>query len=115
MPFIDGAERPSSAVEIIQVALPWRVARLAFGVVDIDPLLADQNTTAPAAPGTLSGSGGAGVPSAGVSPTKKVKMSAAVDQLDETEVELLTTADIEAAYINFRQMLIQQWSKSLPW
>ena len=103
MPLTDGTDRPLSAVKTIQVALTWRVARLAFGLVDIDPLVVDPNVVMASTSGSLGGGGGAPDPSAGGSPTKKVKMSAAVDQLDETEVELLTTADIDAAYINFRE------------
>lgn len=43
------AEREFSAVEIIQVAILWRVARQAYGLLDIDPLIPqDTAVTGPA-------------------------------------------------------------------
>ena len=43
------AEREFSAVEIIQVAILWRVARQAHGLLDIDPLIPqDTAVTGPA-------------------------------------------------------------------
>lgn len=75
----------------------WRVARQAFGMDDIDPLVP------PAAPATASGS--ASSPKAEPSPRKKVKMNSAVDQLDETEVEILTNNEVEAAYRVHREAM----------
>lgn len=88
-------ERELYAVEIIQVALVWRIARRLFRLPDLDPLQTDEATTSSAAP---TAGGGVETP-----PTKKVKMSTALDQLDETEVELLATSAIDQAYRNFRE------------
>ena len=87
-------ERELSAVEIIHVALMWRVARQAYGLPDVDPLTAVETTTSPAARAAAA---------VEASPRKKVKMNAAVDQLDETEVELMSTTEVEVAYRNHRE------------
>ena len=88
-------ERALNAVEIIQAAIMWRVARQAYGLSDVDPLI-------PPAPAGASTTGNA-TPVVDPSPRKKVKMNNAVDQLDETEVELLSNNDVESAYRNHRE------------
>ena len=84
-------ERELYAVEIIQVALVWRAARKVFGLPDVDPLVEDPTVARPVTSNTEA-------PTA-----KKVKMSSAVDQLDESEVSLLSTADVDQAYRNYRE------------
>ena len=73
----------------------WRVSRQMFQLPDVDPLLVD----------VAQPMGAAGAPQAATnpSPKKKVKMSGIVDQLDDTEVELLSQAEIEAACRNHRE------------
>ena len=93
-------ERVLTAVEIIQIGLVWRISRQAYALPDIDPLLPDPATgpraaaAASALPASIHTTG---------SPTKRVKMSAAVDQLDESEVDLLDGSEIEQSYRNFRE------------
>lgn len=83
-----GNPRELSVVEAIQLALVWRVARQAFGMEDIDPL-ADLGS--PASPGTSS----AATPS--TTPGKKMKAASVLDQLDESEVPLLSQAQLDEA------------------
>ena len=93
-PSVDGgAERSMSAVEIIQVALMWRVARQCYNLHDVDPLL-DPPSPALVAPATTGPA---------VSPNKRVKMSTHVDQTDDTEVELISAADLDSAYRNYKE------------
>ena len=93
-------ERVLTAVEIIQIGLVWRISRQAYALPDIDPLLPDP-ATGPRAAAAASASP-ASIHTTG-SPTKRVKMSAAVDQLDESEVDLLDGSEIEQSYRNFRE------------
>ena len=95
-PDTDGnTDRALTAVELIQVALMWRVSRQAFRLEDLDPLTATGPTgstgSGPAAPATSS------------SPTKKIKVSSHADQLDDTELELLSAEEIDKAYANHRE------------
>ena len=95
------AERVLTAVEIIQIGLVWRITRQAYALPDIDPLLPE-----PSAHATGSTAARAAAPASirsGSSPTKRVKMSTAVDQLDESEVDLLDGNEVEQAYRNFRE------------
>ena len=81
-----GTERPLSAMETIQVALMWRVARQAMNLPDIDPLQDPVAMTAPAVGGAPR-----------TTPTKK--SSAVLDQMDDTEIELMTRMEIDQAHI----------------
>ena len=95
------AERVLTAVEIIQIGLVWRITRQAYALPDVDPLLPE-----PSAHATGSTAARAAAPAStrsGSSPTKRVKMSTAVDQLDESEVDLLDGNEVEQAYRNFRE------------
>lgn len=95
-PAVSGVEQPArtlTAVEIIQVAIMWRVARQAFGLPDIDPLITDPAAVASPAPKAIAASG-----------AKKVKVSAHADQRDETEVDMISQDDLEQLYRNFRQL-----------
>ena len=66
-PPVGGVEQPPmslTAVEIIQVAMMWRVARQAFGLPDLDPLVTDPTVVVHPAPKASAASG-----------LKKVKVS----------------------------------------
>ena len=90
-----GGARELTAVEILQAALMWRVARQAYGLDDIDPLVPVVPAAAAVAP--------AAAAQINPSPTKRVKMSGAIDQLDETEIELLSQTQLDQAYRNYRE------------
>ena len=95
-PAVSGVEQPPrslTAVEIIQVAIMWRVARQAFGLPDIDPLITDPAVVASPAPKAVAASG-----------AKKVKVSSHADQLDESEVDMISQEDLEQLYRNYRQL-----------
>ena len=85
-------ERSLTPVEAIQVGLVWRVSRQAMGLEDIDPM-AD-----PAATPTTTGVASAG------SSAKKVKTSSVLDQLDESEIELLSKAQLDEAFNNYQDI-----------
>ena len=98
LPLISGArpdppDRALSAVEIIQVALMWRIARLAYQLPDVNPLVeqAAGVSTTPVAATTAS-------------PAKKVKVANHADQLDDTELELISTEDLDQCYRNFKEV-----------
>ena len=76
-------------MEIIQA----RVARQAFSLQDVDPLV-------PVEPPAIPEAVAAG---AGDQQKKKVKMSAAVGQLDQTEVELISPSELEVCYRCYRE------------
>ena len=86
-------------VEAIQLALVWRVARQAFNLPDIDPLDPTPMPPAvtPTAPAPVAVTGGGKV---GGSPTKKVKTSTVVDQMDDTEFEILSNATLDQCFRN---------------
>lgn len=81
-------ERPLSAMETIQVALMWRVARQAMNLPDVDPLQ-DPIAVGPQQLGQAQKS----------SSTKKVKSSAVLDQMDDTEIDLMTRQEIDQAHL----------------
>lgn len=68
----------------------WRAARRACGLEDMDPL-AERAASPTGPPTTTAATGGLGA--------KKVKASNVVDQLDESEVDLLTRAELDTAYL----------------
>lgn len=88
-------DRELTSVEVIQMALMWRIARQLFGLDDVDIL----SPTPMIPPAVGAPPGGAG---AGASDRKKVKVSHHADQLDETEVDTMTQTEIEASYAQFR-------------
>ncbi|CAK9069170.1 unnamed protein product [Durusdinium trenchii] len=94
------AERVYAAVEIIQIGLVWRISRQAYALPDIDPLVPESAHVSSAAAAGFATP--ASIRTTG-SPTKRVKMSTAVDQLDESEVDLLDGSEIEQSYGNFRE------------
>eukprot|EP00439_Symbiodinium_sp_Y106_P061920 s6279_g9.t1 len=86
----DPPQRELTAVEIIQVGLMWRVARQAFGIQDVDPL----------APPSV-GDGAASIPAASASQgRKKIKANAVIDQMDESEIDVLNQSELDEAYQN---------------
>ena len=85
-----GDPRELSVVEAIQLALVWRVARQAYGMEDVDPL-ADLGSGSPSSP--AAGASVTSPPSA-----KRVKAASVIDQLDESDVPLLTQAQLDEAY-----------------
>ncbi|CAJ1365705.1 unnamed protein product [Effrenium voratum] len=90
----DPPPRELTAVEVIQMAVMWRVARLAFQLPDLDLLAPPQPVGAAVA-----------APAAGISqPKKKVKLSSHLDQMDDNEVDLMNRADLEQCYRNFREI-----------
>ena len=82
-----GEPRELNVVEAIQLALTWRVARHVYGMDDVDP---------------LSDLGGTASPTNAAAPPqtsqKRVKTNSVLDQLDESEVPVLTQAQIDEAY-----------------
>lgn len=79
-------ERSLTAMEVIQVAYMWRVARKCMDLPDIDPL---QDPVA-AAPVASSSTGGKRV----------VKASSVLDQMDDTEIVAMTRLELNEAYRN---------------
>ena len=90
VPVTGDQPRELNVVEAIQLALTWRVARACFGMVDVDPL-ADLGS--PSSPTTA-----ATTPAGAVTPQKRVKTNSVLDQLDESEVPVLTQAQLDEAY-----------------
>lgn len=83
-----GTPREFNAVEAIQLALAWRIARQAFSLPDLDPLADPPAAVAPA-PGA-----------APLTTQKKIKTSSVLDQLDESEVPTMSQTEIDEAYRN---------------
>ncbi|CAJ1364653.1 unnamed protein product [Effrenium voratum] len=76
----DPPPRELTAVEVIQMAVMWRVARLAFQLMDLDLLAPPHPVGAAVA-----------APAAGISqPKKKVKLSSHLDQMDDNEADPVT-------------------------
>ena len=70
----------------------------AFGITDYDLL----NPVASGTPSTGAISGASSASGVSGSDRKKVKVSSHVDQMDDNEVEVLTS-EVDQAYLNFRQ------------
>ena len=81
--------RSLTAAEYIQAGLMWRASRKCCGLPDVDPL-AEQASAATSSP--------AAEPSSKT--TKKVKASAVIGQLDETEISPLNRSDLDQCYLN---------------
>ena len=93
-----GAEpdaRALQAMECTHVAYMWRVCRQSLMMEDIDPLA---DPTPPVG-------GGATPPAvAGASPTKKVKVSSVTDQMDDSEIDIMSRAELDQAHLNHIEM-----------
>ena len=102
-PVLDAAGQPSvrsfSMVESINIALMWRVCRLAYGLPDYDIWAPPQIPSAPATPVR---SGPQPVGSKLPLGTRKVKVSQISDQLDDTELELLGQDALDEAFRTYR-------------
>ena len=90
---VDPPPRNAAAVDVIQLAVMWRVARLAYQLPDIDtsaptPVILAPNPTSPT-PNTE---------------TKKVRLSVHLDQMDENEVELISRTDLDACFRTYRDV-----------
>ena len=97
IPTRGGEPRELGSVECIQLALMWRVSRQAYQLPDVDIL----------APGSLipTPAGAAGsVTTPVASPAKKLKISNFADQLDDTEIEMITKDQLDEAYAQFREV-----------
>ena len=94
--------RALTPVEVIQTALLWRAARKKFGLADLDPLVYQ---SAPAAQQVHAAQAPAPEPTGPTAGIKKVKMSQIADQMDDSEVALITQAGLDEAYENYRQMV----------
>jgi hypothetical protein len=91
-------DRELSAVEVIQLALLWRVARQAYGLPDVDMLAAVIVASATVLSVASTATGGATAAPA-FSTSKKTKVSNVADQSDETEVDLMSQAELDQAYV----------------
>lgn len=92
------APRECSAIELVQLAVMWRVARQAYGLPDWDIL-------SPTPPAHVTAA--AGTTTAGATPSlgaKKIKLAVHLDQMDDNEVEIITRADLEDCYRQYRDV-----------
>lgn len=97
---VGGAAQPPrepTAVESIQLALMWRVARLAFQLDDID--LLSPAVLAPPCVGTPGSTSGTTE-----SKAKKVKIALFADQMDENEVEIMSREQLDECYRVYRNV-----------
>ena len=88
-------ERELHAMETIHIAYMWRVARQTLGMSDLDPL-ADP-TPSPSVP-----QGGAIAPAGSFQ--KKIKASSVTDQMDDTEISLMSRTELDDAHANHIEM-----------
>eukprot|EP00435_Cladocopium_sp_Y103_P043693 s1087_g12.t1 len=107
-PALDDAGEPAvrllSMVESVQAGLTYRVCRLAYQLPDIDVL--DPSFSVQSLPvSSTVVSGPAAIGSLNPSKTKKVKMSAVCDQLDDSEIDLLGQAEIDEAFAVYRSKM----------
>lgn len=93
----DPPPRAATAVEVIQLAVMWRVARLAFSLPDIDIL-----APYPAGNAQIQAAG-APLQAVAIPKVQKVKMSVHLDQMDENEVELVSRTVLEECYRCYRE------------
>ena len=101
------AHRGLTMVESIQVALVWRVCRQAFQMPDVD--LYSPSYLAPA-----SGSMGASPSAAALAPSplgasktgaKKIKVNQILDQMDDSELDILPQRQLDEAFQLFRSRM----------
>ena len=96
---VDPPARECSAVEVIQLVVMWRVARLAYSLPDLD-ILAPDPVRAPA----IAAPGGLPARTPDKTSVKKIKMSVHLDELDDNEVEAISRTVLEECYRNFREV-----------
>jgi len=94
--------RPLSMVESLQFSLMWRIARQACGLEDYDifqpPVASPADASAPAsAPSSV----GSKIPPN----VRKVNVSQVADQLDDTELEVMDQAVLDAAFNHYRSRM----------
>lgn len=87
-------QRGLSMVESVQVALVWRVCRLAYSLPDMDLYAPAQQaaivtTTVPPTPSAVGSKS---------SSSKKIKVSQVMDQMDDTELDLLPQSELDLAF-----------------
>lgn len=83
------------------MAVMWRVARRAYQLPDED-ILAPTSTSWGAPTPVIGGHPAASA--SGARPTKKVKLSSHVDQMDDNEVDIISRNDLDECYRNFREV-----------
>ena len=103
-------DRELTMVESVQIALVWRIARQSYGLEDIDIL----------APGAIQALTSSGLPATGANMlplpvgassagkalgVQKIKVSQIADQLDDTELEVITKGEVDDAYKTFRDVM----------
>ena len=96
IPVRSAEPRELGSVECIQLALMWRVSRQAFQLPDVDVLAPGSLIAHPPAAAAPAAPGG--------SPLKKLKISNFADQLDDTEIEMITKDQLDEAYAQFREV-----------
>ena len=90
VPVTGGTARELNLAESIQIGLVWRASRKTVGMSDIDPLVdAPPPASTPSTTSTAAGSA-----------KKVVKASAILDQLDDTEVPILSRTELDQAFSN---------------
>ncbi|CAE8629493.1 unnamed protein product, partial [Polarella glacialis] len=86
--------REATPVEVIQVGLIWRIARQSVGLPDVDPLQVLGGSSS--APQPASSAAPSNTPhymqTPLESPSKRVKTSAVLDQADDTEIQVRSSA-----------------------
>ncbi len=98
--------RALTMVESIQMALVWRASRKKFGLEDVD-IYSPSFRVATAAAASPSGTApapqavGSKVPLG----TKKIKVAQVMDQMDDTELELLPQKDLDRAFEVYRERM----------
>ena len=85
--------RELHAMETIHIAYMWRVARQTLNMADVDPL-ADP-MPAPATPAAAPAGPAAG---------KRIKVSSVTDQMDDSEVSLMSRTELDQAHLNHIEM-----------
>ena len=102
--------RELTMVEMIQLALVWRVARVAYGLEDID-IMAPRVVASLGTPS--SGSVATGANAVPIPPNsvykhlgvQKVKVSQVADQLDDIELEVISKTDIDETYNQYLSVM----------
>ena len=90
----DAQARELTPVEVVQVALVWRVARQHAGMPDVDLLVpAQQPQQAQTSPHTTTSSS-----------RRKVKASTVLDQADESEIQQLSTTQVDQFFNNHKDV-----------
>lgn len=85
--------RELTAVEMVQIAMIWRLARAKSSLPDVDIL-------APSSPSIAAGASGTVVSVPPAATPKKVKASNVIDQSDESEIKQLTNTELRQFFRN---------------